>query len=161
MAFNEPPSGPPSEPPPKMGRPSKCTPEFIAAVCKQIRAGLSRRLACVRSGLAQGADGPWMQRGRNGEEPYATFVAEVSKAEADFLAGMTDVVVSGAADDPKLALAVLERRAPEDWAKTERTELSGPNGSAIRVEDARAELAKILGAGLADPAGETDPSAEG
>jgi hypothetical protein len=47
---------------------------------------------------------------------------------------------------PTAVLAWLERRFPQEWSRTERHELSGPEGGPVEVENARDKLLKKLDA---------------
>lgn len=65
-----------------MGRPTDCTPEVTASVCRHIRRGVTYEDAARCSGISGTSFREWMARGRDGDEPYATFAAAVEKAKA-------------------------------------------------------------------------------
>jgi len=43
---------------------------------------------------------------------------------------------------PYAAIAWLERRFPREWQRSERHELSGPDGGPVQMEDFRARLSE-------------------
>lgn len=61
-------------------------------------------------------------------EPYATFQRLVRKAEADLEARMVTALSSQANVRPELALAILERKFPQRWAKVTVVAMPPPAG---------------------------------
>jgi hypothetical protein len=61
-------------------------------------------------------------------EPYATFQQLVRKAEADLEARMVTALTSQAHVRPELALAILERKFPQRWAKVTVVAMPPPAG---------------------------------
>jgi len=72
-------------------------------------------------------------------EPYATFQRLVRKAEADLEARMVTALTSQADVRPELALAILERKFPQRWAKVTVVAMPPPAG----MNDLGAMLAHI------------------
>ena len=67
-----------------------------------------------------------MHRGSEAAEgmPTRQLFEAVVEAEGVGIENLEGIVLNGSRTDPLLALRVLERRSPEDWARRERIELS-------------------------------------
>lgn len=135
------------------GRPTDCTPEVTAAVCEQLREGLSISSACAAAGIDRSTYHRWIARGDEGP-PFSDFRAETTRARHDGNRVLERTIRSAALDDWRAAAWMLERKAPEDWSK--RTEISGPDGGPVQVHDVTAaidaELARRSAADLGIPA---------
>ena len=132
-----------------MARPTDCTPELTAALCAELRVGMSIKAACQHVGLDDSTFRRWMQRGEDGEEPFATFRAQATRAKSDGVRALVVTVRKAASSDWRAAAWILERRAPEDWTK--RTEITGPEGGPIQIEQVRAAVdAELAGRSAAD-----------
>lgn len=122
-----------------MGRPTDCTPELTAALCAELKLGMSIRGACQHVGIDDSTFRKWMMRGEAGEEPFVTFRTEATRAKADGVRALVATVRKAASQDWRAAAWILERREPDDWSK--RTEISGPGGAPVPVAvDLRAEV---------------------
>jgi transposase len=66
-----------------LGKGTKLTPELQGSICESIRAGLHVIRACQYHRIGRTTYYQWLNRGESGEEPYATFLTEIRKAEAD------------------------------------------------------------------------------
>lgn len=108
------------------GRPSSLTPETQEAILEAIRAGNYKATACAKAGIHRDTLHGWEQRAAKGEEPYATFAAKLTQAEAEGETRLIDEIrgaqggVSGpgghAADVWQARAWILERRWPKRWA---------------------------------------------
>jgi hypothetical protein len=79
-----------------------------------------------------------MQRGRDGEEPFAAFLAHLQKADAEAEAAAVKVIVRAAQDGTWQAAAWwLERRRSQRWARREALS----HEERARREEARLESA--------------------
>lgn len=100
-----------------MARPSKYTPATEALVVEALTAGASRRAAAEYAGLDEGTLGRWMRR-------YAGFAGAVRTAESRVEVRAALVIRQAfEGGDWRAAVAWLERRRPDDWAKTDRVEI--------------------------------------
>ena len=137
-----------------MGRPTDCTPELTAALCDELKLGMTIRAACQHVGIDDSTYRKWMMRGEDGEEPFVTFRTAATRAKADGIRALVVTVRKAAKDDWRAAAWMLERREPEEWSK--RTEVTGASGGPIQIEDirsqVRAELATTGSADLGIPA---------
>lgn len=125
-----------------MARPTDCTPELTAALCAELKLGMSIRAACQHVGIDDSTFRKWMMRGADGEEPFVTFRTEATQAKSDGVRALVVTVRKAAASDWRAAAWILERREPDDWSK--RTEISGPDGGPVQVQNLAAEIAQQL-----------------
>jgi len=130
------------------GRQTKLTPEVQDRIVAALRAGNYQETAAVYGGISVPTFYGWLERGRNEpESAYSEFLEAVEKAKAD--AEVRDVaLIDKAAHDGSWQAAAwkLERKFPNKWGRVNRTEISGPDGSAVKVDiDAKASLLQKLG----------------
>lgn len=96
------------------GRPTKLTPELQEEICKRIRAGTPATHAGMSCGVKWDTHKEWRSKGRQGVEPYATFVHACDRAFADSVVGMIGTVVKEAKKgNAGAAMSFLERRTKE------------------------------------------------
>ena len=62
-----------------------------------------------------------------------TFRKAIDEAENEYLDTLETVVRKAAVDDPKLALAILERRRPDTWGRETKVDVSGTALSTFNV----------------------------
>ena len=67
-----------------MAAPSKLTPSVVISFVEAIASGRSHSEAARRAGIGRTQLYAWIGRGVLGEEPYASFVAEIHLAESTF-----------------------------------------------------------------------------
>lgn len=137
------------------GRPTDCTPERIAKFEEALRDGFSVTAAGQVIGVSKTSVMEWLRRGRDGEQPFAEFAHRTQMAKQEAQRGLEAVVLTAARKDPKIAMAILRTRHPEDWApaQVQRVELTGANGGPVSVEAIRAAVdLEVKGkvAGMAD-----------
>jgi hypothetical protein len=76
----------------------------------------------------------WLKRGKSEESGiYADFFVAFTRAKAIAEKRLVKTVLTAGPEDWKAAAWLLERRHPDRYGKTTRTELSGPKGGAIQV----------------------------
>lgn len=126
---------------PKIGRPPTLTREIREEICRALGVGLSLPAAASLAGVSSSTVYGWLRRGKASKGGgYSGFVKEVEKALARFEARNAAIINQGAREgDWKAALALLERRRPESWAKTEKHEHTGKDGAPVRYEIIREE----------------------
>ncbi len=96
------------------GGKTKLTNHRAAVILHAISCGCYRETAAELAGVKAETLSHWM--GWTGE-PYETFQRLVRKAEADLEARMVRIITGQAEVRPELALAILERKFPQRWAK--------------------------------------------
>ena len=145
------------------GRPTDCTPEIIERVAALVRAGNYVIIACGEAGICRVTYYDWLKRGETGEEPYATFLNTVTRAEqvAEATAvaqlrqagqdhrtrdGEVEVRVEqpdGSVNvytetwvpgDWRATEAYLRRRHTDRWGDKQRTEVVGDKQNPLQVE---------------------------
>lgn len=129
-----------------------------------IRIGTPVRKAVTASGIAEKTFYNWMARGMAERERQALvpnakdipteviflqFLQRVEQARAEAITKKVAVIAKAGNDgDWRAAAWYLERQVPEDFGKTDRFEIGGTNGEAIRVQvemgDLEDKIAKVL-----------------
>ncbi|MBN9524101.1 hypothetical protein J0H58_37255 [bacterium] len=72
---------------PGPGRTPKLDPAASKAICDAVAAGVPRKYAALRAGVAERTVRDWLARGRREKSgPYSAFLAALKKAEADRVA---------------------------------------------------------------------------
>jgi hypothetical protein len=121
-----------------MGRPTKLTPEVQDKIVAAIRAGNYQETAASYAGISEKTFYEWMNRGLSddpSESHFGEFREAVEKAKA--AAEVRDVIlIDKAAQDGSWQAAAwkLERKFPNKWGRVQRTEITGADGGAIKVE---------------------------
>ena len=139
------------------GRPTICTPDVIEAVCENVKAGMPRKWAAIHAGISKATYYDWKARGEKGDQPYATFLDRLTRAEAQDMANLiaevggaqTNLPQGVSQSDWRAQAWLLERRFRPDYGKVTAHELTGANGGAIKTEagldgKSTAELAALL-----------------
>ena len=129
-----------------------------------IRIGTPVRKAVAASGIAEKTFYNWMSRGLAERERQALvpnaknnptevvflqFLQQVEQARAEAITKKVAVIAkSGNEGDWRAAAWWLERQVPEEFGKTDRFEIGGTNGEAIKVQvemgDLEDKIAKVL-----------------
>ena len=129
-----------------------------------IRIGTPVRKAVTASGIAEKTFYNWMARGLAERERQALvpnskdnpteviflqFLQRVEQARAEAIAKKIAVIAkSGNEGDWRAAAWWLERQVPDEFGKTDRFEIGGTNGEAIKVQiemgDLEDKIAKVL-----------------
>lgn len=124
------------------GRPTLLTPEMASRICEALKAGNYRTTACAAAGIHRHTLQNWERWGLEGKEPYAEFLAEMVKAEAEaemvLLAELRAAQpgmpgVSGA-DVWTTKAWILERRFSSRWCARVKQQV------AERVDDLTSKL---------------------
>lgn len=105
------------------GGKTKLTNHRAALILHAISCGCYRETAAELAGVKAETLSHWM--GWTGE-PYDTFQRLVRKAEANLEARMVGILTAQAEVKPEMALAILERKFPQRWAKVTVVAASPP-----------------------------------
>jgi len=105
------------------GRKTLLTPMLQARVCKLLRDGCNIKTACNICGVGETTYHEWKNRGRCGEEPYASFFSETSRARDAFKADLLNIVVKAAEKEARHAEWLLERYWPNEFGRSEPREI--------------------------------------
>lgn len=133
------------------GRPTSLTPELAARILRRVRQGVGRQVAAVACGVSKNQVRNWEKRGLEGEEPYASFAADLHEAEALCEARWVAKLQRKELKVPwQLVMTLLERRFPDRWSVTHaqaRREAREEVLSALRSQPKlHAEVANALAA---------------
>ena len=88
-----------------------------ASILVDLASGQTRACAAGRAGISERTLARWMALGKEGEEPFASFVSSVKKAERDAEAeAVLEIRTAGRKNWTAYAWW-LERKFPESWGK--------------------------------------------
>lgn len=125
------------------GRPTDCTPELIERAGDLLAGGHPVRAMCRALRISPTSHYKWMERGEEGEQPFADYVnavrAGMSTAETIALQAVRAAIPS----DFRAATWWLEHVMQEDYGK-QRMEVTGANGGPVQVQSLAAEIAAQL-----------------
>lgn len=119
------------------GHPSTCTEELRKKIVSACLTGVHPYTAARMHGVANRTFADWMARGRDGEEPFSSFIEEIEKsiAECEFI-GVAQVAggaTGSTQGDWRAAAHLLERRFPERWGRQDQLKISGDPDAPIEV----------------------------
>lgn len=112
------------------GRPTRLTTEVRTRILRALDSGVSIDTAAQFAGVSLVTIRDWLYRGRNAKGGgYTSFLRAVEQRMATFEVALAAVISKAVQEGSwQAALAMLERRRSAAWARTERTEVSGPAG---------------------------------
>lgn len=100
-----------------MPRPSTFTAEIAATIIGARRVGAPLRQCAKAAAVPWRTLCDWLRAGRDGDERFATFTAEVDKADADLERVLRARALKGTEDDPRLAFDMLRWRESQEERK--------------------------------------------
>ncbi len=116
----------------KAGRKTLLTHELRTKIVTLVAGGAYAYVAAQAVGVHKATYFRWLEWGEAGREPYKGFRAAVMQAHAAFRAAKE---VEVAKVDPKFWLTHVARDKPGEPGWSERTELTGPDGGPIQLDD--------------------------
>lgn len=124
------------------GGPYKLTPERQATICRWMSTGSTVLDAAAAAGINRETIRGWMHRGgeqraRHKRGKYRSFLEAVEQARAQHKGTLVACVKKAGLTQWQAAAWLLERNWPEDFARTERHELTGKDGGPVAT---RAEV---------------------
>ena len=118
-----------------MARPTKLTPELKKQIIDYVRDGVSFHDACMALGIDESTLYKWKQRGKIDKSGrYFEFLKGIKQAEHEAKVWRILTVAKGEKEDPRLALEMLARKYPNEFARKDRHEISGADGKPIKIE---------------------------
>jgi hypothetical protein len=112
-----------------MGAPLTLTPAVQAEIVKAIEGGNSLEAAMEAHGYHPEYGYQWVARGRNGEEPFASFSAAVTRARGKAEMSAVAALRSGFQEDWKAAEAWLKRARHRTWGDRQNLEVQKAEGA--------------------------------
>jgi hypothetical protein len=132
--------------------------DVAAKIIAFIRRGNTIETAARCAGIHRDTFYDWMKRGRKGQSGYREFADQVDTAVAQAEALHVEVLREASKDDWRAAAWILERRNPRDWARQDRTVVTGPGGGPIQTIDVTKlsddELQALLDGTYSPPGGQ-------
>jgi hypothetical protein len=107
----------------RQGRPPKALTEVrLRRILRKVIAGVPPERAAIAAGVPKRTWAGWLEKGRRPDavEPYRSVAERLDHAVSLFQESLVEDVDAGRQKDPRIALQVLERRFPEDWADPSR-----------------------------------------
>ena len=119
------PDPPPLPPAPNVGgRPSLYTPALHERVCALVAVRVPIRTACQLEGIGARTLYDWRERGKLGQEPFASFEQDLAIAVARAEATAVQFIATAAADNWKANAWWLERRFPKRYGAKQQLRVS-------------------------------------
>jgi hypothetical protein len=116
----------------RKGKPHKLTAAVEREICASLEIGLPKNLAAEGAGISERTFHNWCQQGREGTEPYASFLSAVERARAIGAKYLFARVLKGEKGSGGAQWA-LERCFPREFGA--RMMLGGiPDGDPIRID---------------------------
>lgn len=141
-----------------MARHNAFTPERTEHIIKALRAGNYLETAASMAGIHRATVYRWLNEGRDAEfkldagerlskdeEAKMAFYLEVDQARAEARAAALRVITNAATTGQWQAAAwFLERTAPQEYGRFQRTEISGPNEGPLEVQVSAQDLESLV-----------------
>lgn len=143
------------------GRTSLLTPERQERIVNLIASGNYIETACQASGISTATYYGWQARGKTERERlninpdaepdpkeaiYLDFLEATEKAFAEAEARNLSIIQDAAIDGTWQAAAwILERTRGKRYVRTEKAEVSGPDGAPVRIDVSTEELERKIG----------------
>ena len=121
-----------------MGR-TKLTKLMCEKICEGVRKGNYITTVCQSVGIQRQTYYKWKKWGEQGREPFATFLKNVTEAEAQAEMDILDVIYTNAVDGGNwLSSAwILERKYPNRFGKREQMALQTDNDFKLEISTAK------------------------
>lgn len=118
---------------------SKLTKELCDTICENIRRGNYISTSCRAVGISTSTYSRWKKKGKQGIEPYKTFLERTDEAEAKGEMACLEVIYNNAIENGNwLSSAwILERKYPNRYGKRERVDLQTDNDFKLEISTAR------------------------
>lgn len=141
-----------------MARHNAFTPDRTQHIIKALRAGNYLETAASMAGIHRATVYRWLNEGRDAEfkqdagerlskdeQAKMEFYLEVDRARADARAAALRVITNAATTGQWQAAAwFLERTAPQEYGRYQRTEITGPNDGPVSVQVSAQDLESLV-----------------
>jgi hypothetical protein len=121
----------------KPGRPTLLNPTRQAALLNAIEQGMPLKQAAAIAGMSYDTLNHWQNRGENESAPeqYRQFCQLLRRSQAVAMQVHVSSICDAAKRDWRAAAWMLERRCPEDFARPQQFEHSGPGRKPLNSEN--------------------------
>jgi hypothetical protein len=132
-----------------VARGAPLTPELVDRIAGAVAAGSYLAVAVAAAGVARATFQAWWARGdparelEAGDEPYRQMRERVERSRAEGETRNIAMVANAARENWQAAAWILERSAPERWARASQRELVVPELPAPSLDDPFAELDEL------------------
>ena len=125
---------------------TKCTPELTKKFCDLVESGYWLHHAAAECGVHHDSIREWNQRGRTGEEPYASFAIACAKARGAAERAELAKAEAAQADGKSAALQMwkLERMNPKVFRLSQKAEITGEGGGPVQLVNAGEQVRQAL-----------------
>lgn len=132
------------------GRHHDLTPAIETIICNAVRNGQYASTAAQAAGIARSTFNRWMLQGEQGEEPFATFRANVKKADAEGEAELVRRVLEAGKEDPKCwaaTMRILAAKYKGRYAEKSKAEMTHKLDPSMPTDEKQLEsmIRKLLG----------------
>ncbi len=119
-----------------VGRKPALTPEVHEKIVAVVKGGSLIETAAAVAGVSRSAVYRWLERGRDGEEPYAAFEQAVAQAKAEGESRNVMLIARAGAKDWRAAAWLLARQNPEKYGQpAAASTAAGGGGSGVAPSD--------------------------
>ena len=101
----------------KTGRRTLLNGTLTKKICARLSDGCDQKTACSICGIGERTYHNWKERGRNGEEPYASFFSAASRARDTHKARLLKIVIAAANKDARHAEWLLGKGWPREFGR--------------------------------------------
>lgn len=105
-------------------RPCKLNPRVKKIILEGLRLGNYFSTVCEAAGISYLTYTGWMKRGKDGEEPFQSFLIDVKKAISDAEVRLVKVIDSASLKEWTAAAWLLERRMPEKFGRRDNVSIN-------------------------------------
>lgn len=124
----------------RKGRKSKFTYETVDKICNFLRSGNTNKVACICAGVVEQTFYNWVNDATEAQEKgKATplqiyFLESITRAREQAEAILVQRVFDASARDWRAAMALIERRNPDDWGDRLKLQRLGKDGKPVDEE---------------------------
>ena len=119
-----------------MGRPTNLDDLVSKRVVDALNAGVSLVGAAYAARISRASLMEWLARGRDGEQPYATFLDRVTEARGKAERKVVDALMIKIREgNVPAAIFWLQQRAPDEWNRKPATSNDSGSGDASAESD--------------------------
>lgn len=117
-----------------MARKTSYTPEIGDRIAKLVNAGAPIPRACEASHVSWNTAKTWIKRGRDGIEPYTSFVTLIEEAKAAWVCGATMRITKASEKDWKAAAWLLERREARHFGTKAKVDATIQHSGSMAIQ---------------------------